>query len=71
MKKTYPLCKKINPKKNMKKLTSDLDSPPRITSGQILSDHNRWVFIGLSHTQFWLAWADKLFTFQPPDLNGL
>ncbi len=71
MKKSCPLCKKINFQKNIKKLTSDSDSPPPITFGRTLSDHNRWVFMGLSHTQFWLAWADKLFTFQPPDLNGL
>jgi hypothetical protein len=37
MKKTYPLCKKINfQKKNMQKLTSDSDSSPSITFGQTL-----------------------------------
>jgi hypothetical protein len=60
MKKTYPLCKKIDPKKIMQKLTSDSDSQPPITFGQSCSHKNDWFFIGLHHADFWLAWSDKL-----------
>ncbi len=44
---------------NTIKLTSESDSPTPIILRSKFSRTYCWVFIGLAHTEFWLAWADR------------